>query len=71
MKVLSVQQPWASIICTGVKHVENRSWKPKDIPGRILIHAGAKRVPKDFDDTNPNLEVGSALANISSRSALY
>ena len=64
MKVLSVQQPWASIICTGVKNVENRSWKPKEIPGRILIHAGAKRVPKDFDDTNPNLEVVSALANM-------
>ena len=64
MKTLSVQQPWASIICTGVKDVENRSWKPKDVPGRILIHAGAKRVPKDFDDTNPNLEVVSALANM-------
>lgn len=49
MKVLSVQQPWASLICTGVKDVENRTWQPKEVPGKILIHASAKKVPKDFD----------------------
>ena len=42
MKCLSVQQPWAYLICCGKKDVENRSWKPKTAPGRILIHAGAK-----------------------------
>ncbi len=41
MKCLSVKQPWASLICMGIKDVENRSWRPKDAPGRILIHAGA------------------------------
>lgn len=41
MTCLSVRQPWASLICSGVKDVENRSWKPKKAPGRILIHAGA------------------------------
>lgn len=40
MKCLSVQQPWASLICSGIKDVENRSGKPKENPGRILIHAG-------------------------------
>ncbi|MCH5226666.1 MAG: ASCH domain-containing protein [Muribaculaceae bacterium] len=40
MKCLSVQQPWASLICSGVKDVENRSWIPKENPGRILINAG-------------------------------
>ncbi len=64
MKTLSVQQPWASIICTGIKDIENRSWKPKEVPGRILIHAGAKRVPKNFDETNPILEMVSALQNM-------
>ncbi len=64
MKVLSVQQPWASIICTGVKDVENRTWKPKEVPGRILIHAGAKKVSKHFDETLPELERVSAMTNM-------
>lgn len=64
MKVLSVQQPWASAICTGVKDIENRTWQPKEAPGRILIHASAKKVPKNFDETVFNLEVVSALTNM-------
>ena len=42
MKVLSVQQPWATMICSGIKDVENRTWKPKENRGRILIHASKK-----------------------------
>lgn len=42
MKVLSVQQPWASLIVAGIKTVENRTWQPKLMPGRILIHASKK-----------------------------
>ncbi len=42
MKVLSVQQPWASLIVAGIKDVENRTWKPKEMPGRILVHASKK-----------------------------
>lgn len=48
MKALSIQQPWASLICTGIKDIENRSWKPKENPGRILIVASSKKVPKTF-----------------------
>ncbi len=44
MKVLSVKQPWATLICSGIKDVENRSWKPNNIPGRLLIHAGATKI---------------------------
>ena len=40
MKCLSIQQPWASLICGGIKDVENRSWLVNDAPGRILIPAG-------------------------------
>ena len=64
LKVLSVQQPWASAICTGVKDIENRTWQPKKAPGRILIHASAKKVPKDFDETNPCLDIVSAMQNM-------
>lgn len=49
MKTLSVQQPWASLICSGIKDIENRTWKPSQIPGRILIHASSKKVPRNFD----------------------
>lgn len=49
MKALTIQQPYASLICSGIKDVENRSWQTKVPPGRILIHAGGKKVPKDFD----------------------
>lgn len=42
MKVLSFQQPWASLIAAGIKDVENRTWEPKELPKRILIHASKK-----------------------------
>ena len=35
---LSVRQPWASLIVSGFKSVENRSWKT-DYRGTIAIHA--------------------------------
>jgi len=38
LKTLSVKQPHATLICAGVKRVENRSWKT-DYRGRLLIHA--------------------------------
>lgn len=37
-KVLSVRQPWAHLIVTGIKDIENRSWHTK-LRGKILIHA--------------------------------
>ena len=49
MKTLSVTQPWASVICSGLKDVENRTWKPAEAPGRILIHATSARVAKNFE----------------------
>ncbi len=44
MKGLSIRQPWAWLIATGQKDVENRSW-PTSFRGEFLIHAG-----KIFDD---------------------
>lgn len=42
MKCLSIQQPWAQYIATGIKDVENRSWGLKNFPQRVLIHTGKK-----------------------------
>lgn len=36
--VLSIKQPHATLICAGIKTVENRTWKT-DYRGKILIHA--------------------------------
>lgn len=40
-KVLSVRQPYANLLCKGVKDVENRSMRTK-YRGLLLIHASAK-----------------------------
>ena len=44
MKTLSIKQPWAYLICSGIKPIENRTWKlpEKYIGERVLIHASAK-----------------------------
>jgi hypothetical protein len=36
-----VKQPWARLICSGIKDIENRTWKcpQKYIGERVLIHA--------------------------------
>ncbi|MEY8000229.1 ASCH domain-containing protein [Clostridium sp. Mt-5] len=39
MKVLTIRQPWASLIALGEKHIETRSWKT-NYRGPLLIHAG-------------------------------
>jgi hypothetical protein len=41
MKVLSVMNPWGSLIIHGRKDVENRSWHT-DYRGEILIHVSQK-----------------------------
>jgi hypothetical protein len=40
MKALSLQEPFASLVCNGRKRVENRSWAPPAslIGERIAIH---------------------------------
>lgn len=67
MKTLSIKQPWASLICAGVKDVENRTWAPPQnlIGKKILIHAGSTKVPKDFFETIP-FEWCSEIANATS-----
>ncbi len=39
MKVLTIKEPWASLIINGYKGYEFRSWKTK-YRGKLLIHAG-------------------------------
>jgi hypothetical protein len=39
VKALSIRQPWAWLIVTGHKDIENRSWRT-NYRGPLLIHAG-------------------------------
>jgi hypothetical protein len=41
LKILTVRQPWASLIVAGIKDVENRSWSTK-YRGKLGIHAGMR-----------------------------
>lgn len=53
MKTLSIIQPWATLICSGIKDVENRTWAPPTdaIGQKLLIHASAKKCsPAAFND---------------------
>ena len=43
MKLLTIKQPWASLICMGIKDVENRTWRQDSLIGeRLLIMASKK-----------------------------
>ena len=39
MKALSIRQPWASLILTGSKRIENRTWSTQ-YRGPLFIHTG-------------------------------
>ncbi len=41
LKVLTVRQPFASLIMAGIKTTENRTWRT-NYRGRLVIHAGAR-----------------------------
>ena len=45
-KALSVRQPYAFLLVTGIKTCENRSWSTNH-RGTLVIHAGAKSMTKD------------------------
>lgn len=43
MKTLTVKNPYAYLVCSGIKPIENRTW-PTKFRGKVLIHASAKPV---------------------------
>ena len=51
MKTLSVRQPWASLLVSGLKDIENRTWAP-NFKACIMIHASLAKVPKRFAEMN-------------------
>ena len=67
MKVLTIKQPWATLIMQGDKKYEFRSWQTK-YRGELLIHAGKsvdkeaiKRLGKYLPE---NLPLGKILGKV-------
>lgn len=47
MKVISIKEPFATLLMKNIKHIETRSWKT-NYRGELYIHASGKRVAKEF-----------------------
>lgn len=47
MKVISIKEPFATLITNGMKKIETRSWKT-NYRGEIFIHASGKTLAKEF-----------------------
>ena len=64
MKVITIKQPWASLIAKGYKEYEFRTWKTK-YRGDILIHAGKgidKKAVQRFKDYSLEYPLGKIIA---------
>lgn len=47
MKVLSLTEPYATLIKNGIKRIETRSWKT-NYRGKLYIHASSTKMPKEY-----------------------
>ncbi|MBR3015483.1 MAG: ASCH domain-containing protein [Clostridia bacterium] len=47
MKVLSLKEPYATLIKTGIKTIETRNWKT-NYRGKLYIHASSSKIPKEY-----------------------
>ena len=67
MKVLTIKQPWASLIIQGYKRFEFRSWQTK-YRGELLIHAGKgidKETVKRLEKYIPeNIPLGKIIGKV-------
>jgi hypothetical protein len=63
MKALTVCQPYAELIASGAKPIENRSW-PTRYRGALVIHAGKSRDWLEADDERayPDMAFGAVVA---------
>jgi len=62
MKVLSLTEPYATLIKNGTKTIETRSWKT-NYRGKLYIHASSTKIPKEYKENE-------ALMNLVDRTDL-
>ena len=63
MKVLTIKEPWSTLIIEGYKQYEFRGWKTK-YRGKILIHSGLsleKDMVERFKEYNLNYNCGNII----------
>ncbi len=73
MKVITIRQPWATLIAKGYKDYEFRTWKTK-YRGEILIHAGKgvdKEALKRFQYLNLEYPTGCIIARAVLTDCIY
>lgn len=73
MKVITVKQPYASLIAEGYKKYEFRTWNSK-YRGEILIHAGKsidKKAMKKFEHLNLSYPQGCIIARANIVDCVY
>lgn len=66
MKVITIKQPFASLIAEGLKEYEFRTWKT-NYRGKILIHAGKgidKKAMEKFKEYNLEYPSGCIIAKV-------
>jgi len=66
MKVITIKEPWASLIINGYKEYEFRSWKT-NYRGEILIHTSQqvdKEALKKFEDLNLNYQTSKIIGKV-------
>ena len=73
MKVITIKQPWATLIAKGYKEYEFRTWKTK-YRGEILIHAGKgtdKEAMTRFEDLKLEYPEGCIIAKAKITDCIY
>lgn len=73
MKVITIKQPWATLIAEGLKEYEFRTWKTKH-RGEILIHAGKgidKKAMEKFKHLNLEYPIGCIIAKAKITDCIY
>lgn len=73
MKVITVKQPFATLIAEGLKEYEFRTWRTK-FRGDILIHAGKgidKKTMKRYEHLNLEYPSGKIIAKATITDCVY
>lgn len=73
MKVITIKQPWATLIAEGYKEYEFRTWKTK-YRGEILIHAGKgidKKAMERFKHLDLKYPIGQIIAKANITDCVY
>ncbi len=73
MKVITIKQPWATLIAEGLKEYEFRTWNTK-YRGDILIHAGKsidKKAMERFKNYNLEYPTGCIMAKAKLTDSIY